>query len=150
VPDLTSDRRALQQAIVHVLENAVKFSPTGSKVMLEARATRSRIVFTITDDGPGIANDLLSQICDPFFQGDSSYDRAVSGAGLGLALVKRLIDALGGELRITSRLGAGTRVEIDLPQAQAETIHPLTPQSAEPQGTTKIATLNDYAHKKSA
>jgi len=118
--------------------------------MLEARATKSRIVFTITDEGPGIADDLLSQICDPFFQGDSSYDRAVAGAGLGLALVKRLIDALGGELRITSRLGAGTKVEIDLPQTPAETVHTLIPHNAEPQDAATAPLLHDNSRKKSA
>ncbi len=153
VPDLTSDRRALQQAIVHVLSNAVKFAPAGSKVMFDTRATSRRMIFSISDDGPGIAPDHLAQICDPFFQGDNFYDRAVSGAGLGLALVKRLIDVLGGELRVTSRLGAGTRVEIDLPQEQTAAASGGAGNTAQPLALPReqsILPIHNLSYRKSA
>jgi len=129
LPDLTTDRRALWQALVHVLGNAVKFSPEGAQVALEVRARDGRLAVTVSDDGPGIEPEHLACIGDPFFQGDGSYDRAVSGAGMGLALVKRLLDVLGGTLRIESRLGMGTRVNIEVPLVFGVAVEPAVPEN---------------------
>lgn len=113
--DVVSDRRAIKQALGHVLANAVKFSGAGSNVVISARSRGEGVVITVVDRGPGIAPAHLSRIGDPFFQGDGAYDRAAGGAGLGLALVKRLMDVLGGDLEISSVLGAGTSVKLFVP-----------------------------------
>jgi cell cycle sensor histidine kinase DivJ len=117
LPDLTSDRRALGQALTQVISNAVKFSPDGSQVSVEVRARDGQLAMTISDNGAGMPPEHLARMGDPFFQGDGSYGRAVSGAGMGLALAKRLLDVLGGKLAVESRLGIGTRVSIEVPLA---------------------------------
>lgn len=121
MPDLVADRRTLKQALEQVLSNAIKFAPEGSAVTVEALGRDAQLVLRVSDTGPGIPEEHLARVCDPFFQGDGSYDRSIAGAGLGLALVKRLVAALGGELRIESRLGVGTRVEIVMPVQAGDT-----------------------------
>jgi PAS domain S-box-containing protein len=115
-PELVrADDRRLRQILINLLGNAVKFTPSG-EVRLRVRATRIagnrwRIVFEVADTGIGIAADDLQRIFDPFFQvaGGNS-----EGIGLGLAITRRLVDALGGELAVQSAPGKGTTFTLTL------------------------------------
>jgi cell cycle sensor histidine kinase DivJ len=98
----------------------VKFTPKGGSVDLAVRASGSDMLILVSDTGIGIAEKDLSQVGEPFFQAASSYDRAHEGTGLGLSVVKGLVELHGGTFGIVSRVGEGTRVSIRLPRDPKE------------------------------
>ena len=106
--------------LFHLVGNAVKFTEQGT-VRITASATLPddqrifRVVFTITDTGIGIPAEKLPDLFHPFTQLDGSYTRKYEGAGLGLAIVDRLVQMLGGDIDVESTVGAGTTVRVELP-----------------------------------
>jgi signal transduction histidine kinase len=112
LPPVRCDARRLAQALDAILDNAVKFTPSGARLSL--RATRRHedgtewIAIEIEDDGPGIAEDQLTSLFEPFRQGDGSTTRTVGGLGLGLALARKLVEGMQGRLDATSELGVGS------------------------------------------
>ena len=115
LPDLVADRRALNQILLNLLSNAIRFSDRGGKVAIGARAEAGAVTFTVEDSGVGMSDEDLRRIGEPYFQARSSYDRRHGGTGLGLSIVKGLVRLHGGELSIRSRVGEGTRVTARLP-----------------------------------
>ena len=105
----------------HLLSNAIKFSPTRSKVMLKARLTDSKItqsqlvLFQIKDRGIGMTSDQLEKIFDCFYQVDCSDSRSYNGLGLGLALSQQIVQLHGGQLWAESSLGGGSSFYFTLP-----------------------------------
>ena len=118
--DMIADYRRVQQMLVNLLGNAVKFTPAGGKVGLDIAADgeQETIRFTVWDTGIGIAADELQRIFEPFVQADSQLARRYGGAGMGLALVKRMAELHGGSVSAESQLGAGSRFSIVLPWRQ--------------------------------
>jgi CheY-like chemotaxis protein/anti-sigma regulatory factor (Ser/Thr protein kinase) len=112
-----ADQRRLQQILVNLLENAIKFTPKGGEVGLEVHGDllHEQVTFTVWDTGIGIAEADLPQLFQPFTQLDSSLSRQYEGTGLGLALVRRLTEAHGGSVTVTSTPGSGSRFSITLP-----------------------------------
>ena len=109
------DAVRLRQALINLLGNAVKFTEAGY-VRLEARADGERgVLFTITDTGIGIAEDEQARVFDAFHQADGSSTRRHAGTGLGLTITRELAALMGGSLRLSSRPGLGTVVELRLP-----------------------------------
>jgi two-component system sensor histidine kinase EvgS len=114
------DEGRVLQVLFNLVGNALKFTDKGS-VILEAspiagtRAGMARILFVITDTGIGIPEDKLRDLFTPFFQVDSSYTRKHQGAGLGLAIVHRLVSLMGGIIYVDSAPGKGTTVSVVLP-----------------------------------
>jgi CheY-like chemotaxis protein len=106
-----------------LLTNAVKFTPEGGKVMLtaarlpntEGSTKQNYIRITIVDNGMGISAENINKLFRPFVQIDSALNRKHSGTGLGLALVKQIVELHGGQVGLTSELGVGSRFTIDLP-----------------------------------
>jgi cell cycle sensor histidine kinase DivJ len=119
LPEITADKRALNQVMLNLLSNAIKFTDRGGKVTVSARAQESiigpTVAVTVEDTGVGIGPDDLPRVGDPFYQARSSYNRRHDGTGLGLSIVKGLLALHGGDLDIVSRLGEGTRVTFRLP-----------------------------------
>jgi PAS domain S-box-containing protein len=117
---LAVDERRLRQVLINLLSNAVKFTPSGGRVELVARydATQQQCVFQVRDTGIGIASDNLSQLFQPFIQIDSQLNRQFSGTGLGLTLVKRIIELHQGTIEIESTENVGTCLTIVLPIGQ--------------------------------
>ncbi|HVU39577.1 MAG TPA: PAS domain-containing sensor histidine kinase [Xanthobacteraceae bacterium] len=115
LPEMIADKRALNQILLNLLSNAIRFSDRGGKVALGARAEAGSIVISVEDDGVGISEGDLLRIGEPYFQARASYDRRHGGTGLGLSIVKGLVRLHGGELSIRSRVGEGTRVIVRLP-----------------------------------
>ena len=114
--EVVGDRRALKQALVALLSNAVKFTPASGRVALGARPEGNALVVTVADTGVGIPAADLARVGDPFFQaGGGVVGRAFEGAGLGLALVRGLVGLHGGTLGIESEPGHGTIVTVRLP-----------------------------------
>ena len=115
LPEMIADKRALNQILLNLLSNAIRFSDRGGKVAIGARAEAGTIAFSVEDDGIGISEEDLLRVGEPYFQARASYERRHGGTGLGLSIVKGLVRLHGGELSIRSRLGEGTQVTVRLP-----------------------------------
>ncbi|MGE7367968.1 sensor histidine kinase [Neorhizobium sp. NPDC001467] len=113
--EITADRRALQQVLINLVGNAIKFTEASGVVSVDAALVGTDLVLTVSDTGVGIAADKLSQIGQPFVQVQDHYTRAHEGTGLGLSLVKGLVALHGGTFAMASHPGVGTVVTIVLP-----------------------------------
>jgi two-component system CheB/CheR fusion protein len=123
---VNGDFARLAQCVVNVLNNAAKYTDPGGRLRIDTRDDGSEAVITITDNGPGIPPELLPHVFDLFVQGDRTLDRAQGGLGIGLSVVRELIEQHGG--RVDARSdgpGRGATFEIRLPLAPE-------PTSAEP------------------
>jgi signal transduction histidine kinase len=118
-PTLVADSRALNQILINILSNAVKFTNRGGKVALSAEVQGAMMRITIRDNGIGIPQKTLARIGHAFEQGSNDPKLAREGTGLGLALVRALVDRHGGRLNIASREKTGTTVTVELPLSQA-------------------------------
>jgi signal transduction histidine kinase len=115
-----ADRRALRTILDNLLANALRYTPEEGEVLLAAEEVKNSVQFTVHDTGRGIEAERLSTIFDRF------NPMSDSGSGLGLALVRRLIEQLGGQIAVESRLGHGTTFRFTLPVATVEaTRHPV-------------------------
>jgi cell cycle sensor histidine kinase DivJ len=115
LPTIVADKRALNQILINLISNAVKFSHRGGGISVSALHDGASLVVAVEDNGVGIGEDDLLRVGEAFFQARASYDRRHGGAGLGLSIVKSLVKLHGGELEIRSRIGEGTRVSVRLP-----------------------------------
>ena len=113
---LVADRRAVKQIFVNLLSNAVKFTPDDGRVTVRSRVLPDSIVLVIADTGIGIASESLRRLGKPFEQVESQLTKTYQGSGLGLAIARSLTNLHGGNMRLRSRLGAGTVVRITLPR----------------------------------
>ncbi|MBK8049502.1 MAG: hypothetical protein IPK16_21725 [Anaerolineales bacterium] len=115
--ELVSDYRRVEQILINLLGNAVKFTPDGGRIELIAigDAVAHTVTFCVEDSGIGIANENLGRIFQPFVQLDSGLSRHFEGAGLGLVLVRRLTELCGGQVSVESVLGQGSRFCVALP-----------------------------------
>lgn len=115
LPELAADRRAFNQILINLISNAVKFTPHGGQVTVTAIREGAKLVLTVADTGVGIGEADLPRLGETFFQANTSVERRHDGSGLGLSIVKNLVQLHGGEIEIQSRLGEGTRVIVQLP-----------------------------------
>jgi PAS domain S-box-containing protein len=115
-PIVVADERRLKQVLVNLLSNAVKFTPAGGQAGIEAWCNPTEVYFSVCDTGIGIASPNLRRVFEPFTQIDSSLSRQHEGTGLGLALVRRLVDLHGGRVEVDSEPGKGSRFTIVLPR----------------------------------
>jgi two-component system sensor histidine kinase BaeS len=100
------------------VENALQHTPRGGSVTVSANQIDDEaIMFTVADTGHGIPADQLDRIFDQFYRVDPSRNRATGGAGLGLTIAKRLVEAHGGDLTVTSAPEVGTTFRVELPVA---------------------------------
>ncbi|MCH9051958.1 MAG: PAS-domain containing protein, partial [Proteobacteria bacterium] len=119
VPMLMADERKLKQILLNILSNAIKFTPAGGAVTLQAYVEKDGgFVFMIRDTGIGIASKHLSTAMAPFGQVDSSISRKYQGTGLGLPLTKALVELHGGGIELTSVVDVGTEVTIRFPKSR--------------------------------
>ncbi|MCE2887170.1 MAG: PAS domain S-box protein [Pseudanabaena sp.] len=122
LPKIRVDERRIRQVLLNLLSNAVKFTPTGGRITLEVKHielqqmhTQSWIRFAVIDTGIGIAPENIPKLFQPFIQIDGALNRQYVGTGLGLSLVKRMVELHGGLVGLTSELGIGSCFTIDLP-----------------------------------
>jgi len=115
LPMLIADARSVKQILLNLLSNAVKFTPAGGAVSLSAQALGGKLHLAVHDNGIGIPGKTLARIGHAFEQASNDPMRAREGTGLGLALVKSLVEKHGGRLHIESREGVGTTVSVELP-----------------------------------
>lgn len=127
------DRRRLRQAVHKLISNAVKFTAQG-EVTVTVDRDGDDVIITVADTGPGIDPALKSRLFDAFVQGDDSIARAQSGAGLGVTVVRRHAERMGGTVSVESEPGAGARFVLRLPLAIAE----IAPNGVAPSGTPDL------------
>jgi two-component system OmpR family sensor kinase len=119
LPSIEGDGALLRRVIDNLVDNSHKYSEPRSVVTLRVREERGAVVVTVIDRGMGIEAADLPHIFTPFFRADRSRNRKTGGVGMGLALVRRIVDAHGGEIAVTSEVGQGTQVAVRLPQRAA-------------------------------
>ncbi|MCC6235561.1 MAG: response regulator [Verrucomicrobiales bacterium] len=130
VPALIADPDKLEKVLLNLLFNSIKFTPAGGEVRLTAFADRGDVIFEVSDTGMGIAPEHLSQLFQRFWQADSSAHRKYQGAGIGLALVKELVEAHQGQVVARSEVGKGTTMTVRLPQGQESELASASPLTA--------------------
>ncbi|TPL49968.1 PAS domain-containing sensor histidine kinase [Mesorhizobium sp. B2-4-6] len=113
--EINADRRAVQQILINLASNAVKFTPDGGSVVIGAKRVGSHLHFWVSDTGIGIAEEDMANLGKPFMQIQNDYTRRFEGTGLGLSLVKGLVALHEGTMSIESAPGEGTTVTIGLP-----------------------------------
>ena len=107
-----------EQVLLNLLSNAVKFTPSGGTIEVQSSATESVARISVRDSGVGIPADKLDAIFEPFVQVERKLTSPAEGAGLGLAISRDLARAMGGDLRVRSKVGEGSVFTLDLPLAQ--------------------------------
>lgn len=112
---ITVDRDRMVQVLTNVINNALQYTDQGNTVTLTLNYLPSGIQYIIEDEGQGIKEDDLAHLFERFYRGDKSRDRKTGGIGIGLSIVKALVDAHGGDVSIESELGKGTTVTVYLP-----------------------------------
>jgi len=128
---LMADPDKLEKVFLNLLFNAVKFTPGGGTIQVRARVEAAQAVFEVSDTGMGIATEDLQHLFSRFWQADTSSQRKFQGAGIGLALVKELVEAHGGSVAAESQAGKGTLFRIALPLQTPDPADPLAEREAE-------------------
>jgi len=114
LPHIDADADALDRVLKNLISNALKYSPAGSCIHVRARSARGGVVVDVEDEGPGVAVDDLTRIFEPYYRAPSTA-RLERGTGLGLAVVKSLVEAHGGTIRAERAAGCGTRMTFVIP-----------------------------------
>jgi len=135
LPPIQGDARRLEQVFSNLLDNALKYTPSGGKVRLEARPTQApsgspAVEISVTDTGPGIPPEDLPRVFERFYQVDKSRSRKGRGVGLGLAIAKEIVEAHRGHIRAESVVGLGSRFVVTLPVSEGEEATTRDPSQA--------------------
>ena len=120
VGTVIGDSDKLERILLNLLFNAIKFTPAGGNVQITATLEEGELILVISDTGTGISQEQLPFIFDRFWQADTSAQRRSQGLGIGLALVKELVEVQGGQVSVLSEIGKGTRFTIRLPYNELE------------------------------
>ena len=112
---LVSDEKLLKQIFINLLSNAVKFSKEGGEIEIVFDDHSGGLSVMVKDHGIGMTDNELARVTEPFFQVEEAYNRTVGGSGLGMALVKRFVEFLEGELIISSIKDEGTIINLEIP-----------------------------------
>ncbi|MEE3716332.1 response regulator [Tumidithrix elongata RA019] len=163
LPELYVDERRIRQVLINLLSNAVKFTPENGRITLEvtritsspiekesgsalrlAKEKRAFLQIAVIDTGIGISPENIKKLFQPFIQIDSALNRKYDGTGLGLALVKRLVELHGGEVGLTSEVGVGSCFTIALPCVASAT------SSLKPEAQTELRTESSQLEPKAS
>jgi len=115
-----ADERKMKQILLNLLTNAVKFTPEGGEIVVQAESTEAGIQVMVKDSGIGIDPKDQEKIFEEFKQVENNYTRKLEGTGLGLAIVKRLIDLQHGWLKLDSALGEGSSFTFFIPKVESK------------------------------
>ena len=116
MPDMNGDRERLEQVVINIRSNAVKYTPSGGHIVLSAaRRDEGHVMIRVKDDGMGIPKDDIPRLFERFYRVDKARSRAKGGSGLGLAIAKEMVEAHRGTIYLESQLDEGTTVTVVLP-----------------------------------
>ncbi len=119
LPALRACRDHVERAVRNLVDNAVKFTPEGGSIAVEAAAAAGRVAIIVRDDGPGIPPEDQARIFERFYRVEKSRSREAGGTGLGLAIVKHIVQQAGGSVSVESELGRGATFTLTFPGAGA-------------------------------
>jgi signal transduction histidine kinase len=114
LPRVSADPDALQQVLINLLDNAIKYTPSSESVMITLKSNNNNVEFVVIDHGPGIPLHDQPHLFDPFFRGSRTDIQAVTGVGLGLTIVKSILDKHGSEIFVDSEPGKGAKFSFSL------------------------------------
>jgi len=114
-PSILADQPRLEQVMVNLLHNAIKFTPAGGRISIHLESSGSEALFTVQDTGPGITEEDLPRIFERFYKADRA--RTSGGTGLGLAIARHLVEAHGGRIWAESQVGRGSTFRFSIPLA---------------------------------
>jgi signal transduction histidine kinase len=141
------DRDALKRAVANLLENAVRLSPSGSRIRLATGSEGDRAWVAVADEGPGIAPEDQPHVFDRFWRADKGRSRADGGTGLGLAIVRQIAESHGGQVSLRSKPGVGSSFVIWLPVVPAPAAEPI-PRAPRPSPRAPVATPADRSRSR--
>ena len=121
VPEFFLDERALTEVLQRILTNAATYSPEASPIRVTCAATRDQCEISIQDRGIGMTEGQTERLFDKFYRGESS-NKATSGLGLGMTVVRRIVEAMGGQVKIESAYGQGTTVTFTVPIRRVDAV----------------------------
>jgi two-component system phosphate regulon sensor histidine kinase PhoR len=120
VPAVVADRRALENVVTNLVDNAVKYCGTGAVVRISAQPEKQGVRIVVEDTGPGIELKHLPRLFERFYRVDTGRSRELGGTGLGLSIVKHFVEAMGSQIRVESTPGVGSRFYFSLPYAMQD------------------------------
>ena len=134
MPDLQirADRRAVEQVVMNLLENAIKYAGEGARVTLRAAARDGHVELAVADDGVGIPAAHLGRLFERFYRVDAGRSRELGGTGLGLSIVKHLVELMGGTIRVDSEPGRGACFTLGFVPGGGAASSPSSPSSPPP------------------
>jgi heavy metal sensor kinase len=133
VPVWIGDRVVLRQALLNLVDNAIKYSPVGGQIEVRVAQAAGGTIIDVSDTGPGIPFELQSRIFDRFYRADKARSRENGGTGLGLAIAKWAVEVNAGQLTLEPNDGTGSRFRITLPQT-----------AVDPQSQFQAAAISSY------
>lgn len=140
---VNGDGNRLTQVVVNLLQNAAKFTGRGGATNVTVRAEPPQAIITVADTGVGVAPEVLDRLFQPFMQADQTLDRSQGGLGLGLALVRGLVELHGGSVAVHSEgIGKGAEFVVRLALAEEETLT-LRPSESPPKSRRRILVIED-------
>jgi signal transduction histidine kinase len=110
------DIHQINRVVNNLISNAIRFTPHGGRVDVCAKRKDNAVIISVSDTGEGIAPEDLPHVFEQFYRVEQSRNRGTGGAGLGLTIVKSIVEAHGGTITVTSQVGKGTLIEVSLPQ----------------------------------
>jgi PAS domain S-box-containing protein len=147
LPPVQGDATRLRQVVLNLLTNAIKYSPRGGAIRVGARLDKLKVVLWVADQGMGIPPDARANLFQKFYRVDNAETRRIGGTGLGLALVKEIVHAHGGEVWVESEVGLGSTFFFSLPVPQETSSQTLAqpPADRDQRATTMESGATDSA-----
>jgi len=118
LPSVEGDSRALEHVLSNLVDNAVKYCPSGSKILVSAVEHDGRVRLVVSDTGPGIAAEHLTRVFERFYRVDAGRSRELGGTGLGLSIVKHMVETMRGRVSVESAVGRGSTFTVSLLASQ--------------------------------
>jgi len=120
LPTVEGDSRALEHVLSNLVDNAVKYCPMGSKILVSAAEDEGRVRLVVADTGPGIAAEHLTRVFERFYRVDAGRSRELGGTGLGLSIVKHMVETMRGRVSVESAVGKGSTFTVSLLEWQRQ------------------------------
>ncbi len=119
LPAVEGDPRALEHVLSNLVDNAVKYCPSGTRIVVSATADDARVRLVVADTGPGIPAEHLPRVFERFYRVDAGRSRELGGTGLGLSIVKHMVETMSGKVAVESSVGRGSTFIVSLQRMDA-------------------------------